>query len=136
MMNVDMVGNIGFTSYRDPNIDRTNKVYDEVVDYIKALNPNDEELLKYKIGAIGSSEVVLHVSDKAELARNHYLRGLSYEARAKNRYDLLNVTKEELIDLAKSFSEALSDNALCVIGNSKKIEESKIEFKNIRNLIN
>ena len=55
-------------------------------DFIKNLNPTDEELLKYKIGAIGSSDAVLHVKDKGESARSLYLRGLSYEER-KNKRD-------------------------------------------------
>lgn len=127
-------GFIGFTSYRDPNIERTNKVYEDVVDYIKGLNPTDEELLKYKIGAIGSLDQVLHVSSKGALAQNNYLAGYTYELQAKYRKEAIEATKEDLVNLASCFEKALSKKNICVIGNQNKIESTKELFDNIRNL--
>ena len=135
MMYIEATGLIGFTSYRDPNIERTNKVYEDVVSFIENMNPSDEDLLKYKIGAIGSSDAILHVKDKGESARSLYLRGLSYEERKNNRHALLTVTKEELKSFASMFKEVLDQNIICVVGNANKIEESKDLFKNIRNVI-
>ena len=51
---IEASGTIGFTSYRDPNIDSTDLAYKEIVNYINNINFNDEELLKYKIGALGN----------------------------------------------------------------------------------
>jgi Zn-dependent M16 (insulinase) family peptidase len=127
-------GLIGFTSYRDPEIARTNKVYEEVVDYIRNLNPTDEELLKYKIGAIGSLDQVLHVSSKGALAQNNYLAGFTYELQAKYRKEAIEATKEDLVNLASCFKQALSTKNICVIGNQNKIEANKEMFDNIRNL--
>ncbi|MGM9969628.1 MAG: insulinase family protein [Anaeroplasma sp.] len=135
MMNVDMNGNVGFTSYRDPNIDRTNKKYEEIIDFIENLNPSEEELLKYKIGAIGASEVVLHVRDKAEIARTRYLRDLNYDKLTEIRGQILSVTKEELKNYVYIFKEALAQNAVCVIGNSSKIDSANLQFNNKRSLI-
>ena len=135
MLNVDPYGHMVFTSYRDPNITKTYEAYLDIVDFIKNLNPSEDELLGYKIGAIGSSQVVMHDSDKAEMARNLYLRGISYEERSKRRSELLNTTKEELVSLAKAFEEALSDTIKCVIGNANKINECKEIFTDIRTLI-
>ena len=125
---------IGFTSYRDPEIVRTNKVYEDVVEYIKNLNPSDEDLLKYKIGAIGSLEQVLHVSNKGDVAQSQYLQGLKYETLAKQRKEVIEATKEDLIALAPLFAEALSQNNLCVIGNANKIEANKDMFKEVKDL--
>ena len=127
-------GLIGFTSYRDPEIARTNKVYEEVVDYIRNLNPTDEELLKYKIGAIGSLDQVLHASSKGNLAQNNYLAGFTYELQAKYRKEAIEATKEDLVNLAQCFEQALSTKNICVIGNQNKIEANKELFDNIRNL--
>ena len=127
-------GLIAFTSYRDPEIERTNKVYEDVVDYIKTLNPTDEELLKYKIGAIGSLDQVLHVSSKGNLAQNNYLAGYSYELQAKYRKEAIEAKKEDLVKLASCFEEALSSKNICVIGNNNKIENNAKLFDNIRNL--
>ena len=135
MLQTTTNGIIGFTSYRDPEISRTNKVYEEVVDYIKNLNPSEEELLKYKIGAIGSLESVLHVSSKGDVAQSQYLQGVTYEQLAQQRKQVIEATKEDLVELAPLFEEALSMDDLCVIGNVNKIEANKEIFKEVKSLI-
>ena len=134
MMNIDPFGNIGFTSYRDPNITRTNDVYSNVVEYIKSLSFTDEDLLKYKIGAFGSSQLIMHVNEMGDLARTHYIRGLDYEARCKIREEMLDATMEDILKLADSFEEALNDSVICVLGNADKIKEAKKLFTEVRNL--
>lgn len=125
---------IGFASYRDPEVQRTNKVYEDIVDFIENLDVSDENLLKYKIGAIGALDNVLHVSDKGNSAKNSYLSGYSYELQCEHRMQTINATAEDLKALASLFKEALSDNVICVLGNAKKIEESASLFKTVRNL--
>lgn len=133
MMSADQSKLIAFTSYRDPNISKTNNTYDAVVDFINNFNPTEDELLKYKIGTIGNLDVVAHVKDKAESARVAYLRGYTYEMSVQFRKEAVNADIAELKGLANSFKEALDNNALCVIGNADMIEKENI-FKNIRNL--
>ncbi|MBR6072482.1 MAG: insulinase family protein [Acholeplasmatales bacterium] len=134
MMRVSNDGIIGFTSYRDPNIDSTDNVYNEVCDYIDSLSLNDDDLLKYKIGTFGNNQLVLHNKDKAEIARSMYLKKLSYEERCKNRKEILECSSDDLKNLSKYFREALDNSSLCVIGSKDKIEESKIVFDNKRKL--
>ena len=135
MLQTPISGTIGFTSYRDPEIARTNKVYEDVVEYIKNLNPTEDDLLKFKIGAIGGLESVLHVSSKGDLAQSQYLQGVTYEAQKENRKQVINATKEDLTNLAPLFAGVLSQNNLCVIGNDKKIEANKEMFKEVKDLI-
>lgn len=134
MMNAQPSGIIGFTSYRDPEIARTNKVYEDVIDYIENLNPSEEDLLKYKIGAIGGLDSVLHVSDKGSSAQMDYLVGNTYENQCKLRKEAINATAEDLRNLVDMFKDALSVKNLCVIGNAKKIDENKELFDNLRKL--
>ena len=134
MMYIDPTGYIGFTSYRDPNISRTNQVYDDAYKFVESFDADSEGLLKFKIGAIGASESVMHVKDKADAARNYYLRDLSFEERCKNRSAILSVTKDEINGFAKMFKEAMSKPNIACIGNTDKINESKDLFKEIRPL--
>lgn len=134
MMNAQLSGIIGFTSYRDPEIARTNNVYEAVIEYIEKLNPSEEDLLKYKIGAIGGLDSVLHVSDKGSSAQMDYLVGNTYENQCKLRKEAINATVEDLRKLAVVFKEALAVKNLCVIGNANKIEENKELFDNLRKL--
>lgn len=125
---------IGFTSYRDPNIKRTSDVYLEVVDYINNLNPTEEELLKFKIGAMGGLDLVMHDSEKANTAQIQYFADSTIDLRNKRRRELIEATVEDLRACSKAFKEALDENNICVIGNATKLDESKDLFKNIRNL--
>lgn len=134
MLDTPVTGGIGFTSYRDPEVARTNGVYQDVVDYIKALHPSEEELLKFKIGAIGGLDTVLHVSDKGAKAQTQYLAGYTYELQSKYRRQALEATTDELVELAPLFEEALGTDALCVIGNAGKIEQNSKMFGTVRNL--
>ncbi|MDE7162409.1 MAG: insulinase family protein [Anaeroplasmataceae bacterium] len=134
MLNTQPTGGIGFTSYRDPEIARTKKVYEDVVSYIENLNPSDEDLLKYKIGAIGGLDTVMHVSDKGRKAQSDYLAGNTYELQSKIRKQALNATKKDLTNLAPLFKEALAQDSLCVIGNANKVDANKDLFKDVRNL--
>ena len=133
MMQADVSGILGFTSYRDPNISKTNDAYNNIIDFINNFNPNEDELLKYKIGAIGGLDVVAHVKDKAESARLNYFRKYTYEMRKKYREEAINATNEDIRALAKSIKEALDDDCICVIGNASMIENEDL-FKNVRNL--
>lgn len=134
MMQIKPYGYLGFTSYRDPELKRTNKVYEDVVDFIKNLNPTDDELLKFKIGAIGSLDPVMHVKEKSLVAQTQYLSQTTYEVLRKYREQLINATKEKLNSFAPMFENALKANNLCVIGNSNKVDENKELFNNIRSL--
>jgi len=134
-MVINPSGSIGFTSYRDPNIRKTNDVYQNATEFVKSFNPTDEQFDKFKIGAIGNLQSVLHNSNKAETARNNYLLGLSYERRKQIRKEVLSVTKEEIKGFATIFEEVLKGYQIACIGNTNKIEEAKDMFSDIRPLI-
>ena len=76
----------------------------------------------------------MHVKDKATLAQRHYLTNLSYETRRKIREEAISCTNEDLNSFKDLFTQALKDNALCVIGNKKTVENNKSLFNNLRNL--
>ena len=135
MLSTPVTKSIGFTSYRDPNILKTFDVYKKVIEYVKNFNPNEEQLLQYKIGAIGSLDLVLHPSVKGLKAQTLYIQGYDYELQLKHRKEAIEATKEDVVSLASLFAEALNCDNLCVIGNSTKIENNANLFKNIRNLI-
>jgi Zn-dependent M16 (insulinase) family peptidase len=132
MMSIDPTGYIRFTSYIDPNNKKTNDVYDASYRFVEEFNPSDEQLLKFKIGATGNSESVIHVRDKADTASSFYLRGLCYCERYKNRSAILSITKEEIKGFSTMFKEAMADYTISRIGNTDKINEVRDMFKEIR----
>lgn len=133
MNNFSRNGNVYFVSYRDPNLDKTMDVYMNVLNYIDNFNPTPEEVTKYIIGAIGVLDTPLSPKDKGERSFTAYLQGVTYDDLKKERHEVLNVTLEDIKALKPLIEKALNDNAICVIGNENKVDESKL-FKNTLNL--
>ncbi len=129
-------GDIYFVSYRDPNLERTNQVFLDVVKYLENFDPTEEELMKYIIGAIGMLDEPLSPKAKGERSLNIYLSGITYEELKQERSEVLNVTKEDIKNLKPLFEAVLNEEALCVIGNENKIEQAKDLFKEVKNLFN
>ena len=125
---------LGFTSYRDPNIKNTYEVYKNIANYISNIDISLDELLKYKIGTIGNTQLVLHNKDLAEMARTNYFKDLTYEIRKQRRQEILDVTIDDIKGFNKLFSDALKDYVICTIGNKDKVEEEKALFTKIEKL--
>lgn len=133
MSNFTRNGNVYFVSYRDPNLEKTMDVYMNIPNYIDSFNPSTDDLTKYIIGAIGMLDTPLSPKDKGARSFIAYLQNVTYEDLKQERHEVLNVTLDDIKALKPLIEKALNDNALCVIGNENKIEDSKI-FKEKKNL--
>lgn len=125
---------LGLYSYRDPHIKESNEVYFATPKFVESMKYNDEEMLKFKIGAIGDETLVLHVSDAGRRALVLALRGYTYSDALKNREDLLDCTVNDLKSYAKDLDKLIKGSSLCVFGNGNLIEENKVMFDSVRNL--
>jgi len=119
-------GNVYFVSYRDPNLEKTNEVYDQIPFYLNSFFPSDEELTSYIIGAIGLLDTPLTPHKKGNKAFVNYLLNVTNEDVQKERLEVINCTKDDIYNLKPLIEEALNAHALCAIGNETKIGESEI----------
>lgn len=133
MSNFTRNGNVYFVSYRDPNLEKTMDVYMNIPNYIDSFNPSTDDLTKYIIGAIGMLDTPLSPKDKGARSFLAYLQNVTYEDLKQERHEVLKVTLDDIKALKPLIEKALNDNALCVIGNENKIEDSNI-FKEKKNL--
>ena len=127
---------IYYVSYRDPNLERTNEVYENVLNYIDSFNPTEEELTKYVIGAIGTLDEPLSPRAKGDTSFNCYMKGLTYEDFVKERHEVMNVTLEDIKALKPLIKACLDQGIICTIGNESKVETAKQLFKVVKNLFN
>ncbi len=127
---------IYFVSYRDPNLERTNDVFEKVVDYIDSFNPTEEELTKYIIGAIGTLDEPLTPRAKGDTDFIYYLKGITYEDLKKERDEVLNVTLNDIKALKPLLKVVLDQQIICTVGNESKVESAKDLFKEVKNLFN
>ncbi|MDW7670378.1 MAG: insulinase family protein [Bacillota bacterium] len=124
-------GNAYFVSYRDPNLEETLKVYDEMADYIESFQVNEREITKYIIGTMSRVDAPLTPSMKGEKADAHYLSGITYEDELKERKEIIETTAEEIRPYGNMVRRLMADNIYCVIGNESKIQDAGHLFDHI-----
>ncbi len=127
-------GNSFFVSYRDPNLRETNEVYQGIYDYLKNFDAEDRDMVKYVIGTISGLDTPRTPRAKGESSITAYLTGITEEDMQKQRDEILNVTKEDIRNLADIVKAILDDGNICVIGNENKIEENKDLFLEVKQL--
>lgn len=91
-------------------------------------------MTKYIIGTMSSIDMPKTPRAKGNIAFTAYMMNVTREKRQKERDEILSTTKEDINELAGAFEAALSQDCICVIGNSDKIEENKDMFNEIINL--
>lgn len=128
-------GNTYFVSYRDPNIDNTLQVYDNILKFIDEFNPDEDDMTKYIIGAIGDINTPLTPYQKGVRSLSLYYRNVTVEKLKEIRHQVINCTKEDVLALRDLVKSVLDENAVCVIGNENKIEQENDRLKNILYLV-
>ena len=117
-----------FVSYRDPNLTNTFDVYNNASLYIKNIELDEKDVLKYIIGTLSEVDTPLTPASKGSHSLACYLGKVSDEDVQKERDEILNVTEEILRSLYKYIDAITADNNICVVGNYEKINESKELF--------
>ena len=127
-------GDSYFTSYRDPNLGKTNEVYEKMPEYIRNFQADEREMTKYIIGTLGNMDAPLYPEGKGQRAITAYLKKLTLEELQEERDEILNATDADIRALADIVQAVLSDGNFCVIGNENNIQKEKELFMNIRSL--
>ncbi len=128
-------GNGYFTSYRDPNLRETNAVYEKAADYIRNFTADERDMTKYIIGTISGVDTPRTPRSQGNISMGAYLSGTTEEDIQKQRDEILNVTQEDIRNLADIVKAIMDCGNLCVIGNEKKIEQNKDMFLEVKTLI-
>jgi Zn-dependent M16 (insulinase) family peptidase len=135
MSSFTKTGKSYFVSYRDPNLEKTNEIYEGIVDYLKNFSVDEREMVKNIIGTFSNIDRPLTPAASGERSMNLYLNHVTAEMIKKERLEILHTTVEDIRALAKIVEAVLEDDLLCVIGNENKIEEAKELFREVRYLI-
>lgn len=134
MSNFTRFGEGYFVSYRDPNLEKTNVVYEGVVDYLKNFTVSHRDMTKYIIGTISNMDQPMSPAAKGDRSMNLYMRHISEEMIRKERDEVLDATEADIRALADIVEAVLRGNYFCVIGSEEKIEEQKDLFMEIRSI--
>ena len=134
MCNFPRTGDSFFVSYRDPHLNNTLRVYDEVVEYIKNVDISDRDMTKYIIGTISDLDVPLTPRVKGSRSLNAYMSALTIEDAQKARDEVLSTTVEDIRALHKYIEAIFANKQLCVIGTEDKINGNSGLFGKVENL--
>jgi len=127
-------GDSYFVSYRDPNLSRTNEVFEKASEFIKNSDFDDRTMTKFIIGAISGLDTPLTPQAKGLRSFSAYMQGLTEEIIQKERDELLSTTSEDIKDMSKYIDAFISDDYICVLGNEDEIERNKEMFLNIETI--
>lgn len=127
-------GDAYFASYRDPNLRKTNEIYEKTPEYLRNFEADERDMTKYIIGTISELDTPMNPSAKGLRSLSAYLDELSYADIQKEREEVINATAEDIRKLADLIEAVLSGNNLCVIGNEEAVLSEKEMFDTIENL--
>ena len=121
-------------SYRDPNLAKTNDIYEAMPDYISKIKLDERELTKYIIGTISDLDTPRSAHVKGSRGFNAWIAGVTDEMAAKERYEVLHCTEEDIRALAPIVQAVLDCGQICVLGSEEKITEAKELFNEVKPL--
>jgi Zn-dependent M16 (insulinase) family peptidase len=134
MSNFAMTGDSYFTSYRDPNLKKTNDIYVGTTEYLNNFNADERDMTKYIIGTVSDLDTPLNPMAKGARSLSAYLSNLTMDRIQEERNQILNTTIEDVRALSSIIEAVLSEDCICVVGNEDKIEEDKALFEKTENL--
>ncbi len=134
MSSFNRLGEAYFMSYRDPNLGKTNEIYEGVVDYLENFTVSERDMTKYIIGTMSNIDRPMTPSIAGDRSMNLYMNRVSMDMIRKERLQILNATQEDIRALAKIVKAVLCADLLCVIGGEDKIEEEKELFLEVKPL--
>lgn len=127
-------GDSVFVTYRDPNLKRSNDIFEAIPEYLENFDVDEREMQKFVIGTMSGIDAPLTPMAKGIRDFGMYFMNVDVQDVQKARNEIIDARCEDIRALAPQIKKALSEGNICVIGNEAKIEEDKELFKEITNL--
>ncbi len=128
-------GMASFVSYRDPNLRKTNDVFENMGEYIRNFDANERDMTKFVIGAISTLDMPLTPSQRGKRGLDAYMKGVDNAALQKERDEVLSTSVEDIRNQADLIDAVMGQKCLCVIGNEDNIEANADMFDSINQLM-
>ena len=128
-------GDMYMVSYRDPNLRKTNDIYENAADYLEHFDVSDRDMVKFIIGTIGDIDTPMNPAAKGTRSFGAYICNTDYESLKKERGQVLDCNVERIRELAPLVRCAMDENYFCVVGSSKEINKESELFDKIQPLI-
>ena len=127
-------GRCFLVSYRDPEISKSIKVYEELPEYLDNWEGDESTVAKFIIGAISALDRPLANSDKALQAVSDAFFETTDEELQQERDEVLSCTLQDIKNCSAYIRALLDTGSMCTIGNEGQIEKEQALFKSVRDL--
>lgn len=127
-------GDTYFVSYRDPNLEKTNEIFEKTADYLETFEADEREMTKYIIGTISGMDTPMTPYQRGMRGMSAYLRGTTYEDIQRNREQVINATLEDIRATANLIRDTMKQGYFCVVGNEDVLEQSSDMFDELQKL--
>ncbi|MDD6038324.1 MAG: insulinase family protein [bacterium] len=127
-------GDTYLSSYRDPNLSKTNDIFNHIPDYLKGFDADERDMTKYIIGTVSELDAPLTPATKGMRSMNAYLSGVTFEDVQSERDEVLGASPENIRALAPLMESVLAGNNLCVIGNEDMLTKESELFEQLEDL--
>ena len=129
-----ITGNLGFVSYRDPQVRKTYDSYAAIPAMISGLQLSDKALEQLVIGTYGNFDPLQSSAAKGATARNEFLSGITPAHKQQRIEEIITTRVADMQAFAPAFTRMLSGSHRVIIGNRGKIEKDRDLFEQISEL--
>jgi hypothetical protein len=127
-------GDMFFSSFRDPNLEKTDQIFEETPRYIHDFDADERDMTKYIIGTISELDTPLTPSQRGNRGLSAYMTNTTYEQMQAYRDQILSATTEDIRSLEPLVRDALAQEHFCVVGNEDVLDASKEMFDVLEDL--
>lgn len=127
-------GDVYFSSYRDPNLEETNAIYERIPEYLEHFEVDERDMTKYIIGAISEMDTPMTPCAKGRRSLLSWLSHVTDEDLQRERDEVLDAKVEDLRALAPMMEAVLNGNYLCVLGNEETLRAKEQMFLELKDL--
>lgn len=129
MSGFGVYGDSYLVSYRDPNLGRTNEIFEKTADYVEQFDADERDMTKYIIGTVSSLDVPLTPAAAGNRSMSAWITHATIEDFQKIRDEVLTATAADIRALAGGIRELLAEGSFCTIGNENRIEKEQDLFE-------
>ena len=124
-------GTFLLSSYRDPNLENTYKVYDGMAEYLEKFDPSRREMDKYILGTLQELDAPKVGQLAHSAALSNYMTGFTKAMQQKLRAEAIAADAKAIRAKAALANAICEKHYICTVGNSEKIKAAKELFKDI-----
>lgn len=127
-------GDTYFSSYRDPNLRKTNEVYEGIPEYLRQFTADERDMTKYIIGTVSDLDTPLTPSARGSRSMSAYLTHVTQEDLQRERDQVITAQPEDIRALSSMMEAVLRQDYLCVIGSEDNLKEEAEMFLELKEL--